>query len=406
MLSTENMKYSLKNLMLRKSRSFLTILSIFLGIATIFIFISFGLGLYSYVNNLAAESGADKLYVQARGIGAPGSDTTFKLEDDDVRAIEKTQGVKNVLPAFMKPVQVEFRDSKKYVYSMGYEPTSTNVKLMGDLISVDIFKGRDLKSGDSGKVVLGYNYQFDQKIFPNGLELGNKIIIEGVKFEVVGFYESVGNPADDSNIYMVDKDLDSIFPNEKLSFAIILIQATSSEDVSNVRDAVQKNLRKERGQEEGKEDFFVQTYEDVIAQFGAALNIIIGFIVLIALISVVVSAVNTANTMVTSVLERTKEIGIMKAIGATSSTIRNIFLFESAILGLVAGIIGVSLGFIFSYFAGQALLALGWGFLMPKFTVSLFVGLIFFAVFVGTVSGVIVAIQASKMNVVDALRYE
>ena len=96
MLPIENIKYSLKNLMSRKTRSFLTILSIFIGIMTVFIFVSFGLGLYNYVNTLAGESGADKLYVQAKGSGAPGIDQTFKLGDSDVEAIGKNKRSKRI----------------------------------------------------------------------------------------------------------------------------------------------------------------------------------------------------------------------------------------------------------------------------------------------------------------------
>ena len=93
MISTELIKYSLKNLLARKGRSFLTILSIFLGIATIFIFISYGLGLYFYVQDFTTGSSVDKVLVQAKGIGAPGIDDTFQLDDGDLDAVRDTLGV-------------------------------------------------------------------------------------------------------------------------------------------------------------------------------------------------------------------------------------------------------------------------------------------------------------------------
>src|SRR5210317_1110104 len=93
MIGIESMKYSLKNLAARKSRSFLTILSIFVGIATIFIFISFGYGLYDYINELAEGSSVNKILIQGRGASAPGMDDTFKLLDDDLEAVESTNGV-------------------------------------------------------------------------------------------------------------------------------------------------------------------------------------------------------------------------------------------------------------------------------------------------------------------------
>src|SRR5690606_24306046 len=106
----------------------------------------------------------------------------------------------------------------------------------------------------------------------------------------------------------------------------------------NVVERLKHNLRRSRGNKEGQEDFSVTTYDALLEQFSTILNIIVGFVIFIALISVVVSAINTANTMITSVLERVREIGIMKSIGATNTTVRNIYLLESSILGCVAGI--------------------------------------------------------------------
>ncbi len=127
---------------------------------------------------------------------------------------------------------------------------------------------------------------------------------------------------------------------------------------------------------------------------------------LIAFISVIVSAVNTANTMITSVLERFKEIGVLKSIGARNSEIFKIFLFESGFLGFVAGVIGVTLGWLATDLGAGILDNLGYGFLSPHYSWVLFVGLIAFATFTGAISGMIPAWRASKINAVDALRYE
>ncbi|MCW8965210.1 MAG: FtsX-like permease family protein, partial [Candidatus Pacearchaeota archaeon] len=150
----------------------------------------------------------------------------------------------------------------------------------------------------------------------------------------------------------------------------------------------------------------VQSFNDMIESFSSVLNIIVGFIILIALISVIVSAINTANTMITSVLERYKEIGVLKAIGAKNSEIFGIFLFESSFLGLVAGVLGVGFGWALARLGGIILENLGWGFLSPYFTKELFLGCILFAVVTGAISGVAPAIRASKINTVEALRYE
>lgn len=406
MFELENVKYVLKKLWARKSRSFLTILSIFIGITTIFVFISFGLGLYNYVDDLAETSGVDKFIVQPSGVGAPGIDTTFALKDKDVNIIEKTQGVKRTASFYLKAVEVEKDGIKKYVFLMGHGTTNSELQLLSDIMTVKIYQGRNLKKGDLNKVVLGYNYQLDNSVFKKALKTNDKIMINGKKFEIVGFYDQIGNPSDDSNIYMIQDAMKLFFAGKELSYGMIVGQVENKDDISKVVESVKKNLRNSRNQEIGKEDFFVQTYEELIAQFSIILNIIIGFIILIALISVVVSAINTANTMVTSVIERIPEIGIMKSIGATNAAIRNLFLLESSILGLVGGLIGVLLGYIISSTLGNILNTLGWGFLSPQYTPTLFLGLIIFSISVGTLSGVFVAVKAARQNPVDALRYE
>src|SRR5210317_263471 len=149
MISEENVKYSLRNLGKRKARSFLTILSIFIGIATIFIFISFGWGLYDYVDEMVSSSAADKLMIQTRGGGAPGTNTAFKLTDDDVNAVMKTNGVKDATGVYFKAVEVEQKNIKKFVWLAGYDPKKP---LILDISNIDIEKGRALDNGDNGKV--------------------------------------------------------------------------------------------------------------------------------------------------------------------------------------------------------------------------------------------------------------
>ena len=205
-------------------------------------------------------------------------------------------------------------------------------------------------------------------------------------------------------MYVSNEYYEELYPNSTSYGQIIAVADISKLD--KVVENVEKSLRKSRNIEEGKEDFFVQSFDDMMESFSGALNIIIGFVILIALISVLVSAVNTANTMITSVLERYKEIGILKAIGARNSEIFGIFLFESSFLGLVAGGLGVFLGWGISSVAGAILTELGWGFLSPYFSPLMFGGLILFAVLTGAISGVIPAVRAAKTNTVDALRYE
>ncbi len=383
---------------MRKTRSFLTILSIFIGIATIFIFVSFGLGLYNYVDDLSTGSSANKFTVSGKGMGAPGT-SDVKLTDSDLTTVKRTVGVIDVIGVYMSPGEVVQDKTRKYVFVMGYDPKSN---IMSETMGINITKGRGLTKGDDNSVVLGYGYTVANKIFPKPVELNSNIEINGEKLRVVGFYGEIGNPSDDANIYMTEKGFLKLFP-ETDSYGILF----GSADIKIVEPTVErliKNLRRDRGEEKGKETLSVASFVSQLEAFSTALNMVIFFIIMIAFISVVISAINTANTMVTSVLERIKEIGIIKSIGAKNSEIFNIFLFESSFLGLVGGLVGVFLGWLLSSIGGATLKAVGFGFLQPYFSWSLFLGCIAFAVIVGAISGVAPAINASQRRPVDALR--
>jgi putative ABC transport system permease protein len=405
MISRESVKYSLNNIRKSKARSILTVLSILVGIATIFIFVSFGWGLYDYIDEFTSSSSADKLLIQPRSSGAPGLDNTFKLLDEDVRVIENTQGIFEATGSYMDAAEITQDNLKKYVFIISYDP---DLPMMVELSNIEIIEGRELRNGDSGKVVLGYNYMLKNKIFPKAYSLNSKINVQGQDLRIVGFFESVGNPQDDSNIYVTNdfaKDILAGGNGEELSYAMIIARA-DKDNLDDVSERVKEKLRQSRGLDRGKEDFTVQSYAELLDSFSVVLNIIIGFILLIAFISVVVSAVNTANTMITSVLERFKEIGVLKSIGARNSEIFKIFLFESGFLGFVAGVIGVLIGWVATDFGAMILEDLGYGFLSPHYSWPLFAGLILFATLTGAISGMIPAWRASKINAVDALRYE
>jgi len=361
------------------------------------------MGLFDYVNEFTTGSSADKLTIMPRGAGAPGLDDTFGLKEEDITAIERTSGVYEVSGMYAKPAEIQQGKIKKFVFIIGYEPDKP---IVFEVSNIGLEKGRWLTQGDSGKVILGYNYMFDDVIFPRGLDLNDKIEIQGEDFRIVGFVESVGNPQDDSQIYVTNEIMEDLYGKENLPGYSMVMARVDVTDISQITENVKKSLRKSRNVEEGKEDFTVQSWEDMLETYTSVLNGIIGFILLIAFVSVVVSAINTANTMITSVLERYKEIGIIKSIGAKNSEVFKIFLFESGFLGFVAGVVGVLFGWAIVSAVGALLNSIGWGFLTPSTPISLFVGLVVFATLTGAISGSIPAYKASRINPVEALRYE
>ncbi len=403
-MNIDEIKYSLKNIYSRKLRSFLTVLSILIGVMAIYAIVSFGLGIQYYMDEIARESGTDKLFVQAKGIGAPGTDETFSLSADDVDFIDKINGVKAVAGMYFKPVKLTHGKESRYYYLIGFDIDKAGFIL--ETFTVEVEKGRQLDSGETGKVVLGYLYQFDDELFNRGIDIGERVEINEKRFDVVGFYEEVGNPADDGQIYVTLAGFERLFPDSKDKFGYIIIQANENEDTEKLAEKIEDKLRRFKGQEEGKENFYVQTFADAIETFGTIINILNGILILIALISLIVASVNIMNTMYTAVLERTKEIGIMKAVGARNSKILFIFIFESGVLGMFGGVIGVILGYIVSKAGGAIAAASGYSMLQPYFPWYLTVLCIAFAFFVGAISGIMPAHKASKQNPVDALKSE
>jgi len=397
-------KYALQNFRKRKLRSGLTILSILIGITAIFALLSFGIGIKNYVNQLAEESGGNKLFIQARGIGAPGIDENFFLTKNDVDFVSKIKGVDEILGMYFKVVEVKFDDQKRFYFVSGTD--TSKIDFMEESFSIKVIKGRKLKEGDSDKVALGYNYQLQDKVFKKPVRLGDKMELNGNRYEVVGFYEEIGNPQDDTNLYLTDKSFEALFPNSKGQFGFVMLSSQKGTNPSELADRIEERLRKFKGQEEGKEDFFVQTFEDALATFTTVINVINGMLTLIALVSLIVAFVNIMNTMYTAILERTKEIGVMKAIGAKNSDILLVFVVEAGLIGLVGGALGVLLGYIISSIGGSIAAASGFALLKPAYPISLIIGCLIFSLLVGAAAGFFPARRASKLKPVDALRYE
>ncbi len=401
MINEEGIKYVLRNLNNRKTRTFLTSLSILIGIITIFIFISFGFGLYNYIEEMSSGSSMDKIIIQPKGSGAVPMDDTFQLTDGDIRAVERVPGVLSVSGVSFKVAEIVRGSERVYTFLIAYDPEKP---LIMDVFNIGMEKGRMLQKGDDKKIVLGYNYLLEDKVLSKSYSLNQKINVQGEDLTIVGFFEAVGSPQDDAQVYITNDYLRDLYPGTD-GYGWVVAKVDTA-NIDSIVEKVEDAIRKERDQKEGEEDFFVQSFEDLMDSYSGALNVVIGFIILIALVSVIVSAINTSNTMITSVLERYKEIGVMKSIGAKNSEILWIFLFESALIGFVAGLIGVGIGAGLSYLGGEILASLGWSFLKPMFSVWLFVGCVAFATITGAVSGVAPAIRASRINPVDALRYE
>ena len=404
-MKTEYFNLAVKNLRKRGLRSWLTMLGIFISIATIFVLVSLSLGLQSAVEQQFEKLGADKFFVQPSTgfLGPPGSVGGVILTEKDVEVISKIQGVKDYSYFVAGNAKVEFSGQTRYMGVWGINPEHMSV--YNEVGNFEIEEGRNLGKGDKNSLVLG-NHFLTGNIIGKQINAGNKLTINRKDFKVRGVMSLVGNPDDDRAIIM---DLESF----RLLFDIpervdyIMIQIDDREDIKEVVQRVENKLRKFRGVKEKNQDFTILTPEELLESFENILVIITAFLGGVAGISLVVGGVGIANTMYTSVLERTREIGVMKAVGAKNSDILWIFLIESGLLGLVGGIVGVGLGYgIGKTIEYIAINNLNTTLLQISSPLWLIAGCLGFGFLVGAVSGTLPARQASKTNVVDALRYE
>jgi putative ABC transport system permease protein len=396
-------KLAVKNLRKRKLRSWLTIIGIVVSIAVIFTLISLSLGLREAINEQFKVLGTDKLFINPKGTSGMSGGGAVEFTTEDVKIIEKVQGVKDLSYTTIGNAEIEFGKQKKYFYVFGLP--LDKIQLYIDSASIKMDEGDYLKEGEIGKVMLGYDYKYNN-VFDKPLQTGEKIIINGKEFKVVGVAESIGNPSDDKNIYMSSEDFKILFNSGERVDAII-VQVDDEKNIQEISEEINKKLIKYRGVTEKTKDFYISTPEELLASFDTILNIITVFLVGIAAISLLVGGIGIMNTMYTSVLERTKEIGTMKAVGAKNSDILWIFLFESGLIGLIGGIIGVLLGYGISKTVEIiAINALNTTLLRAAVPVYLLVGCLSFAFLIGALSGTIPALMASKLKPVDALRYE
>ena len=394
-----------ENLKTRKLRTWLTMIGIFIGIAAIVSLISLGQGMKDAITSQFQSLGSDRLTIQAKGIqfGPPGSNVVVPLTKDDIKVIEKVNGVDSVSGRLIQTAVATFEKKNKVTWFVDAPSDSKQRALFNDILKPKTSSGRFLLTSDKYKVVVGNDYS-TSPLLGKEVIAGDKIEVNGQQFEIVGILEKKGNPQFDLAIYMNEEVLRDV-TNTPDKVSMITVRINKGKDLNRMADTITRALRRARNEAEGKETFQIQTPEQTLGAVNTILTIVQAVLIGIASISLLVGGIGIMNTMYTSVLERTKEIGIMKAIGAKNSDVLLIFLIESGFLGLLGGIIGLTLGILISKSVEIiATNVLGTGLLKASISIYLLAGALLFSFLIGSISGVLPAIQASKMTPVKALR--
>ena len=396
---------ALGNLRHRGLRSWLTILGIFIGIAAVVSLISLGQGLQGFINQQFQQVGGDKILIQSKVFAPPGSvtDESLIINEKDLETIRNVQGVEFAEGALTRTALIVHGKEQQISYVSGV--SEKYLELYSGASVIEPLEGRQIKDTDSGKIVVGYNHAFGD-LWDKPLQLGGSLEIKGKRFEIVGILQKQGNPADDNSVWMEKDTFKELFATGD-DEGTVVAKTQIGFNPDQVAEDIKVALRHEKHQKEGQETFLVQSFSQLLKTFTSIFAVVQAILIGIAAISLVVGGIGIMNTMYTSVLERTKEIGIMKAIGAKNNDIFLIFLIESGLLGLVGGAIGILLGIgIGKAVEYVALIQLGSPYLKAVFGLPLIIGALTFSFLVGAASGVLPAMQASRLRPTDALRYE
>ncbi|MBT7241641.1 MAG: FtsX-like permease family protein, partial [Candidatus Diapherotrites archaeon] len=326
---------SIKNLRREGLRTFLTLIGVVIGIAAIVSMVSIGAGLGVAVEQQLDSLGAETILVIPAGI----QNIRTTLTDNDIDRLKGISGVDNVAPIYSESAVMEFNGEK---ISVSISATSAeDAEIFDDTGFFDVSEGRDFERNESTAILIGNeiaNNYFEKKI-----NVRKQILVNGEPYKVIGILapqaQSFGGGPDTGNsVFMSLDGLQRITSTTEPS--IIFVTALDKESIDETSDDIKDYFENKYG--EGS--VIVYTTDEILEQVNLLLGVITIFIMGIAGISLIVGGIGIMNAMVTSVMERTKEIGLYKAIGASNTKVLTIFLLEAAFIGLIGGIIGILIG--------------------------------------------------------------
>jgi len=397
----EVIKVSLGALKSNKIRSLLTMLGIIIGVASVILLVSIGSGLQKFITEQFEELGSDIIMVMpgkfqfqdeaGREGGPPGVGSNKLTLEIANRLAKRGEFIEKVLPIVTKSLTAKYLNETHDTAILG---TSQNYP---EIRNAPIEKGKFFSKSDvsGSRKVAVIGKTIEEELYPNADPIGQKIILSDKRYQIIGVLEEKGSifGQDQDDLVVIPISTASRhFDLEKLNY--IYLKSTSSDDIEKTVNEAELLIAKDIDEE----DFSVISPTELLSTVSTILNVLTAALGGIAAISLVVGGIGIMNIMLVSVRERTREIGLRKAVGATPKDILAQFLIEALTLSIVGGLIGISLGYLGSLILDHFLAASVtlWSILLAS-GVSAFVGIIF---------GVTPAYQASKLNPIDALRYE
>jgi ABC-type antimicrobial peptide transport system, permease component len=397
-----------------KLRSALTMLGILIGVAAVISVISLGKAQQVQQQEAFASLGSNLIYVTPGAPGMPGMGgtigTAVTLTLEDAEAIARNApSVAAVSPVVQTTAQIVAGRENVGAMVAGVTPEHQWVNNLS-MAQGSFITERDY-IGKSRVVVLGHNIA--ETLFGSMEPLGQTVRIDGRQFRIIGVLESKGGAfgIEDLMVYAPLSTVQSTLASQQVSsmghsIQAISIQAKSKEALASAREEITNILRQRHHIREGEEDdFTVMSMEAVSNIANQMLGIVQLILGAIAGISLVVGGIGIMNIMLVSVTERTREIGLRKALGARRRDILTQFLVESATLSLCGGAVGVGLGWVIVKIISAISMNAGFPFpvILPGDVIALAVGV---SIFVGLVSGIYPAFRAARLDPIESLRHE
>lgn len=393
----ELLQLSLRALRANKMRSILTMLGVIIGVFAVIMLVSIGTGLQNYITNQISGLGSNLTFVipgRVGGARTPGGQQTNKLTINDAQKLDaKLKSIADVGPVVQKTVTLKYKNKT----NKGSSVLGSTANYPDIITSTALENGRFFTTAQdkSGARVVIIGQTIKTNLFNGHNPIGEKITIDKAKYTVIGVAKARGS------VFGIDQDNTVLVPITAAqrqfnvtSVNTIYLSAKKPELVPLVKKQANEVLLKHLTED----DFTLQTQEQTLSTIGNVIGALTVGLGGIAAISLIVGGIGVMNIMLVSVTERTKEIGLRKALGAKRKDILSQFLFEAVILCVAGGIIGITLG-------------LGASFILAQFFISSVtpwsVILAFsFSVAVGVIFGMMPAVRASKLSAIEALRYE
>jgi len=332
--------------------------------------------------------------------GGGGGSSSEYFTDRDISDIERIQGVRDVTTQLTGAALAEY-NGKTTIVSL----TGMDIEVMRlQYADTNLESGGFLNEGDQNKIMIGYSVAHDS--FDVDISVGGRININEQKFFVTGIFakQGMGGISSDSIILMSIRDFKSLTGQSNISIVFLRVYDVNDAEIiaNSVEGVVNEN--------HGRKDFAsATTMTSILETVQSIIGILQLVLVAIASIALVVASIGIMNTMLTSVMERTREIGIMKAIGATNKDIMSIFIIEGILVSSIGGVFGIILG----VFGSQALtmilnnfMMMGGSELTPVITIMSVVLAVAVSIIVGVLSSLYPAWKAARMSPIEAVRYE